>query len=69
MKRAGIILLVVGFLICVFTGGNFVTEDKIVDVGPVQVTKDTEHKLPWSPLVGFAIMITGGVVYLFGFKK
>jgi hypothetical protein len=69
MKTAGIIILVVGLLITLFTGFNFVTKKKVVDIGNLEITKDENHNMAWSPLVGVAVMALGGVVLLFGAKK
>lgn len=69
MKTAGIVILVVGLLITLFTGFNFVTKKKVVDIGNLEITKDENHNMAWSPLVGVAVMALGGVVLLFGAKK
>ena len=69
MKQAGIIILVVGLLITVFAGFNFVTKKKVVDIGKLEITKDENHVLDWSPLVGIAVIIIGGGVYFYGVKK
>jgi len=69
MKTSGIVILVVGLLITLFTGFNFVTKKKVVDIGNLEITKDENHNMAWSPLVGVAVMVLGGVVLLFGAKK
>src|SRR5688572_17387093 len=69
MKIAGIILIVVGVLTTVFTGFNFFTEKKVLDVGKLEVTKDEKHTVNWPPYVGFALILLGGGVLLFGTKK
>lgn len=69
MKRIGIILVAIGLLITVFTGFNFVTREKVVDVGALHISKNKNHGLSWSPFIGFAVMIVGGVAYLIGTQK
>lgn len=69
MKNAGLIILVIGLLITIFTGFNFVTKKKVVDIGKLEITKDENHFLSWSPLVGIVVMVVGGAVYLLGAKK
>jgi len=61
--------LAIGLLITVFTGLNFITKEKVVDVGALQITKDKNHSLSWSPLIGVATMVVGGAIYLFTPKK
>jgi hypothetical protein len=42
---------------------GFKTREKVVDVGPIHATKDTEHHVPYGPIAG-AIIALGGVVLL-----
>lgn len=69
MKQTGIILLVAGLLITAFAGFNFVTKKKVVDIGKLEITRDENHILDWSPLAGVAIVVIGGGIYLYGAKK
>jgi hypothetical protein len=69
MKKAGIIILVVGLAITLFTGFNFVTREKVLDVGELQISRDKKHNLSWSPLVGVVVMVIGGGILLFGVMK
>jgi hypothetical protein len=69
MKQTGIIILVVGALITAFAGFNFVTKKKVVDIGKLEITKDENHLLDWSPMIGIAVMVIGGGVYFYGVKK
>ncbi len=69
MKKVGIIILVVGLVITLITGFNFVTREKVLDVGELQISRDKKHNLSWSPLVGVVVMVIGGGILLFGVKK
>jgi LPXTG-motif cell wall-anchored protein len=68
-KTIGIVILVVGLLMTLYTGFNYVTREKIVDLGSVEITADKEHTASWSPLIGLGIMVIGGVVFIMGKKK
>lgn len=70
MKRTGVIILIVGLVIVIFTGFNFFTGDKIVAIGDLKMLEN-DHSLAWSPLVGVAaIAVSIGIgVYLIGSKK
>lgn len=68
MKTIGIIILVAGLLITVFTGFNIITKKKVVDVGNLEIHQNKNHRLAWSPLIGVAVMVVGGVVLLYGAK-
>jgi LPXTG-motif cell wall-anchored protein len=52
-----------------YTGFNYVTKEKIVDIGGVELTADKDHTANWSPFIGIGIMVIGGVVFLYGKKK
>ncbi len=69
MKKTGIIVLVAGILITIFTGFQFITKEKVVDIGELQISRDKKHSLAWSPFVGVAVMILGGGIMLYGTKK
>jgi hypothetical protein len=69
MKKIGMIILVIGLLITIFTGFKFITKEKVVDLGNIEITHNKKHSLAWSPLVGVAVMLVGGGVLLFGAKK
>ncbi len=69
MKKAGIILIVVGLLFTIVTGFKFFTKKKIVDIGSLEISASEPHKLNWSPYLGVGIMIVGGIMFLAGNKK
>lgn len=69
MKRAGIVLIVIGLIITLITGVSFFTEEKVLDVGKIEVTKDEKHTATWSPLWGVAVMVVGGALILFNKKS
>jgi hypothetical protein len=69
MKKAGIVILIIGLLLTIFTTFNYFTREKVVDLGKVEITANKRHHVAWSPLVGFAVMAIGGVVLLVASKK
>lgn len=69
MKTAGIIIIIIGLVLTIFTAFTFFTRDKVVDIGKVEISRDKPHKLNWSPLIGIAVMGIGGVVLWRGSKK
>ena len=65
----GIILIVVGIIAFAYQGITYTTREKVVDLGPIQVTADKTKTLPLPPIVG-GIAIVGGIVLLvMGNKK
>ncbi len=69
MKNLGIVLLVVGLVMTVFTGFNVITKKKVVDLGPVEVNKEEKTPIYWSPITGGVLAVAGLVVILMGKRK
>ena len=65
----GIILIVIGVIAFAYQGITYTTREKVVDIGPIQVTADKTKTLPLPPIVG-AIALVGGIALLvMGGKK
>jgi hypothetical protein len=69
MKTAGIIILIAGLLMTVYTGFTYVTKEKVVDLGELEITREDEHTVHWQPYVGVGAMVIGGAVLILGRKK
>lgn len=65
-KIIGIALIVMGVLMIIYTGVNFVTTENVLDVGPLQVNREKNHFLQWSPVVGVALILGGVVAMVVG---
>jgi uncharacterized membrane protein YdcZ (DUF606 family) len=68
MKTSGIALIIIGILMIAYTGFTYFTKEKVVDLGKVEITKEKEHPVQWSPIVG-AVLLVGGVILLATSKK
>jgi len=68
-KTIGIIIIVIGLLMTLYTGFNYVTREKVVDIGNVEITADKNNTVTWGPFVGIGVIVIGGVVFLAGKKK
>jgi hypothetical protein len=69
MKKAGIVIFLIGLALTIFTAFTFFTREKVADLGAVQISRDKPHNLSWSPLIGIGVMVVGGVMFLIPFKK
>jgi hypothetical protein len=69
MKQVSIAIIVIGIFITAFAGFQFVTQEKVVEIGALEITKEKKHVVPWSPLVGVAMIVIGGGMYFFYTKK
>jgi hypothetical protein len=62
MKKTGIVIILIGLVLTIFTAFTFFTREKVADIGNVKITRNKPHNLNWSPLIGIAVMGIGGVV-------
>lgn len=69
MKALGIFLIAAGIVMMVITGINVVTEEKVVDLGKVEITKEENNPISWSPIIGAVLLVGGVIVLLTGSRK
>jgi hypothetical protein len=69
MKKIGLIVIVVGLAMALFTGFDFFTREKIVDVGSVEITGNKRHSLDWSPVLGLVTAAVGAGIYFAGTRR
>jgi hypothetical protein len=69
MKTAGILIIILGFALTIFTAFTFFTKEKVVDIGKIEISRDKPHDLKWSPLIGIAVIGVGGIVLWRAYKK
>lgn len=68
MRLLGIILVVAGTLALIYGGFSFITQEKIVDVGPVEVRADRERTVWVPPLLG-ALSIGAGLLLVLSGRR
>jgi hypothetical protein len=68
MKPLGIILVVLGLLALIYQGFSYTTRKKVLDVGPIQATRQEHHTVSLPPILG-ALALIGGVVILAADRK
>jgi hypothetical protein len=69
LKAIGLIIIVIGFALTIYTGFDFKTKDNMLDLGGFQLTKDKEHSINWSPFIGIGAIIVGSVILFSGSRK
>jgi hypothetical protein len=69
MKTAGIVIFIAGLAMTLYTGFDYVTTEKVLDLGELEIAKDTQHTVYWQPYVGIGAMVIGGVLLTLGSKK
>jgi hypothetical protein len=68
MKKAGILLLIIGLAFTLFSGVKFVTREKVVQLGDLEISANKNHLLSWSPVAGLVAIALGAGFYLIGKK-
>ena len=59
----GIALVILGIVALAYQGLTYTTQKKVVDIGPIQATKEEHHTIPLPPILG-ALALIGGVVVI-----
>jgi hypothetical protein len=69
MKATGRTLMAIGLLITLVTGFKYITKEKVVEIGNLEITADKKHRISWSPLLGLGVVLLGGAIFFLGSKK
>jgi uncharacterized membrane protein YidH (DUF202 family) len=65
----GIVLIVIGIIALAYQGITYTTREKVVDIGPIQMTADKTKTIPLPPIVGGIALVGGIVLLVVGGKK
>ncbi len=57
---AGILLILLGALALAYQGITYTRRERVLDVGPIHATRDTEKTIPLPPILG-SVAILGGI--------
>jgi hypothetical protein len=63
-----VILIAVGIVAFAYQGISYTTREKVVDLGPIQLSADKTRTLPLPPIVG-AVALVGGIALLVMSRK
>ncbi|MDZ4787443.1 MAG: hypothetical protein SH807_00690 [Blastochloris sp.] len=59
----GIALIVLGVIALSYQAITYTKREKVVDIGALQITADTQKKIPLPPIAG-GLLIAGGVAVI-----
>ncbi|RZJ74445.1 MAG: hypothetical protein EOO47_21150 [Flavobacterium sp.] len=68
-KSLGVLLIVVGLIMLVWSGFTYTKKEKIVDVGAIEISADKQETVNWPPYVGAIAMVVGVIVYVSARRK
>ena len=65
----GIVLIVLGIAGLVLGRFRYTTEEKVLDVGPLQATAEKEHSIAVPDIAGIAAIVAGGFLVYIGRRR
>ncbi len=65
----GIVLIMLGLATLAYQGMTYITREKVVEVGPVEVTAEKEKTVRFPPILGAAAVGTGLVLVVVGSRR
>jgi len=68
MRTIGIILIIIGAVMLIWTGFSYTKKEKVIDAGPLEVTADKQESVNWPPYLG-GILLIGGIIITASSKK
>jgi len=69
MKTFGIILAILGIVMLIWTGFSYTKQEKVVDIGPLEVNAEKEKQVNWPSYAGGILIVAGVVLVLVDRKK
>ncbi|HEY8931301.1 MAG TPA: hypothetical protein VIM55_19005 [Mucilaginibacter sp.] len=68
-RTVGIVLIVLGVAMLIWTGFTYTKKEKVVDAGPLQVSVDKQKSVNWPPYAGGILLIGGIIIFATAKKK
>lgn len=68
MKALGLIFIVLGAIMLIWSGFTYTKKEKLIDAGPIQVSADREKTVSWPPYAG-GVLLAGGIALVALGKK
>ena len=65
----GIVCIVLGLAALAYQGITYTTREKVIDVGPLQVTAEKTHAIWLPPLLGVVAVGAGVVLVVVGVRR
>lgn len=69
MKPVALVLIILGVLAIGYQGFTYVTREKVVDLGPVEVTQEKHRRVFLPPVVGAVAIAVGIALFLTNSKR
>ena len=63
--RVGLVILIIGAGLLLASGITYTTQER-AKIGPITMEIPQEHQIPYMPVAGVLLVLTGGALMLFG---
>lgn len=64
-----IVLIAIGVIAIGYQGFTYTSKEKVVDIGPLEVTTEQTKRFPLPPIVGGLALVGGIVLLVVGSRK
>lgn len=68
-KTPGIVLIMLGILMLIYSGFNYVTTEKVIDLGPVKINREKKNSVKWPQVAGSVVLIAGIIITVITKRK
>jgi uncharacterized membrane protein len=65
----GIVLILLGVIALMYQGITYTKTEKLLDIGPIHATTETQKTIPLPPVVGGLALVGGIVVLVLGDRR
>lgn len=65
----GAALILFGLVVFAYQGITYTTQNKIIDIGPIQATVDKKETIPLPPIAGGLALAGGVALLIMGVRK
>jgi uncharacterized membrane protein YidH (DUF202 family) len=69
MAILGVVLIVLGIAGLVLGRFSYTTQEKVIDLGPLQATAEKEHSIAIPDIAGIAAIVAGGFLVYVGRRR
>jgi hypothetical protein len=66
---AGSLLILLGAAALMYQGITYTTREKLLDLGPIHATTETQKTIPLPPVVGGLALVGGIVILVLGARR
>jgi hypothetical protein len=66
--RVGLVLLIIGVALLLAGGITYTTQER-TRIGPIAIEHPEEHTIPYMPVAGVILTLTGGALMVTGRSK